>query len=186
VARSVVGELVDLARWAPSAKNSQPVDWIAIDDRERIADLSARTVAALAPKEPPGDGHGSVPNRLSREHARGNDPIFYRAPVVLIAHVPCGDSFGRDHAAYAAHNVMLAAEAMGLGTCLIGYVNGALERSRPLVQLLGLPAGRRAAVFLALGYPANRFHRVAARRPSAVTWNPPSEMEDVDLEEPRT
>jgi hypothetical protein len=46
VPREVVRELVDAGRWAPSASNAQPVDWLAIDDPARIAALSAQTVAS--------------------------------------------------------------------------------------------------------------------------------------------
>lgn len=174
VPRSLMCELLDLGRWVPSAKNTQPVDWIAFDDPGRIADLSARTVAALAVDTAGETSDGTGTDRLVREHMRGEDPIFYRAPVVLVAHVPFLDSFGRDHAAYAAHNLMLAAGQMGLGSCLIGYVNAAIRRSPPLAKLLGVPRGRQTAVVIALGYPVHRFHRVIARRLSVVTWNPPA------------
>jgi len=90
---------------------------------------------------------------------------------VLVAHVPAGDSMGRDDAVYAAYNLMLAAQRVGLGTCQIGYFNGALDRSRSLRCALGLPEDRRAEVTLVLGYPRYRFRRVLPRRRPEVVWN---------------
>jgi nitroreductase/NAD-dependent dihydropyrimidine dehydrogenase PreA subunit len=192
VPRQVVQELVDLARWVPSAGNGQPVDWLAFDDPERIAELSAQTVTVFAqtarllrnrllrPFLKLALGAGTVNaglesvedfESLAQRHTNGEDPIFYRAPVVLVAHVPGGDYFGRDDAVYAAYNLMLAAQRMGLGTCHIGYFHIALDRSRQLRRTLGLPEHRRAEVTLVLGYPQYRFRRVLPRRQPDLVWN---------------
>lgn len=192
VERQVVRELVDVARWAPSAGNEQPVDWLALDDPDRIAALSGQAVAVLAQTarllrnrllrpllrlalgseqvEKGLESAGSF-ERLAERRARGEDPIFFRAPVVLVAHVPDDDYFGRDDAVYAVYNLMLAARRVGLGTCQIGYFVVALDRSRALRRALGLPDGRRAEVALALGYPRYRFRRALPRRRPAVVWD---------------
>jgi nitroreductase/NAD-dependent dihydropyrimidine dehydrogenase PreA subunit len=164
VPRGAVGALVDAGRWAPSASNGQPVDWLAFDDPVRIADLSARALARLA--QAGGYEHMAV------RQAQGRDPIFFRAPVVLIAHVPAAAYFGRDDAIYAAYNLMLAAQRMGLGTCQIGYFQGVLEHSQELQRAVGVPVGRRAEVTLVLGYPQYGFHRVLPRRAPDIAWNP--------------
>jgi nitroreductase/NAD-dependent dihydropyrimidine dehydrogenase PreA subunit len=191
VPREVVRELVDLARWAPSAGNGQPVDWLAFDDPARIAALSAGAVAALAhtarlvrnpllrplliltlgaEKIRRGLESADSFERLAQRHAQGEDPIFFCAPVVLVAYVPDDDYFGRDDAVYAAYNLALAAQVSGLGTCQIGYFIVALERSRRLRGMLGLPEGRRAQVVLTLGYPRYRFRRMPMRRRPGVVW----------------
>jgi nitroreductase len=110
--------------------------------------------------------------KLVQRHARGEDPIFRHAPVVLVAHVPEGDHFGRDDAAYAVYNLMLAAQRKGLGTCQIGYFQIALERSEQLRDALGLPKDRRPEVTLILGYPEYQFQRLLPRRQPELVWNP--------------
>jgi nitroreductase/NAD-dependent dihydropyrimidine dehydrogenase PreA subunit len=172
VPRDLVGELVDIARWVPSASNEQPVDWLAFDDPERIARLAASTVEVLAAELP-----GQAPEvdeefaSLAQAHARGEDPIFFRAPVVLVAHVPTADDFGRDDSVYAAYNLMLAAQRRALGTCQIGYFHLALDRSKELHRTLGLAQDRRPEVTLVLGYPVYCFHRLLPRRQPKITWN---------------
>jgi nitroreductase len=172
VPRPVVRELVDLSCWAPTASNRQPVDWLAFDDPQRIAALSAATVSTLVGPDPT----RADPDyqRLARHQAAGRDPVFLGAPVLLLAHVPEDTTFGRDAGAYAAYNLMLGAERMGLGTCLIGYFVGPLSRSAGLRSLLaefGLPAGRRVEIALVLGYPRYRFRRLIPRRRRQLLWN---------------
>jgi nitroreductase/NAD-dependent dihydropyrimidine dehydrogenase PreA subunit len=192
VPREVVQQLVDVGRWAPSASNGQPVDWLAFDDPQRIAALSVQALAVLVHAAWPAsnaitrfgarilvgrtkwarllDSASSV-QRLAQRQARGQDPIFWRAPVVLIAHVPQRSPLGRDDVVYAVSNVMLAAGRLGLGTCQIGYFTVALSRSRGLRRTLGMPENRRAQVALILGYPKYPFHRALFRRPPNLTWD---------------
>lgn len=178
VPRDAVKALVGVGRWAPSASNGQPVDWLAFDQAARIAALSAQAVATLAEMARSWRESGDRSDRpaglewLAQQLALGKDPIFFRAPVVLIAHVPADDHFGRDDAIYAAYNLMLAAQRTGLGTCQIGYFHVALEASAELRRAVGLPEGRRAQVTLILGYPAHSFQRVLLRRQPELAWNP--------------
>ena len=85
--------------------------------------------------------------------------------------MPDDDAFGRDDATYAAYNLILAAESMGLGTCLIGYFIFALDQSEDLRRMLSLPAGRKVEVALVVGYPKFRFRRVIPRRKMELVWN---------------
>jgi nitroreductase/NAD-dependent dihydropyrimidine dehydrogenase PreA subunit len=193
VPREILRALVDHARWAPSAGNDQPIDWLVFDDAARIAQLSALAVDALArtarllrnpwlrPFLTLALGAGKVRaglesaasfERLAEKHAAGLDPIFHGAPVVLMAHSPRGAYFGRDDATYSVYNLMLTAQRLGLGTCHIGYVMVALERSRHLRESLGLPEDREVQIALALGYPRYPFRRAVPRRQPNLRWNP--------------
>jgi len=193
VPRDTVRQLVDVSRWAPSASNQQPIDWIALDDPDRIARLRDAVVGTLDRTAQllqirllrPFLSIALGPHRideaveaaesfeeLARRHAEGKDPIFYGAPVVLAAHVPVEAFFGRDDTVYAAYNVMLAAERLGLGTCQIGYVNAALERNDDLPKIIGVPEGRKLELTIALGYPRFTFHRAPSRRERTLDWNP--------------
>lgn len=193
VPREVVRDLVTLGRWAPSAGNSQSLDWLAFDDRGKIGELSdtilseLRRLAKLVGNPILGPfislavGRGTVKRlkgakgfiaRLLRRGDMGEDPIFYHAPVVLIGHSPIANSFGRDDAIYAAYNMMLAAEHFGLGTCQIGFFQIAFENSATLRRKVTLPKGRTAQVAIALGYARYTFRRVLPRRSPNLTWNP--------------
>jgi len=193
VPRDLVRRLVSIGRWAPTAHNSQSVDWIAIDDRPRIAELAKTTIdrfllytrlarnPLLRPLLSLAVGGGSVRTlrryrdvavSLSNRWKEGNDPIFYRAPVVLIAHTPVENPFGCDDAGYAAYNVMLAAERLGLGTCQIGFVQGMANRDRKIREGIPVPASRSVQAVLAVGYPKHEFRRMLPRRDPNLVWNP--------------
>ena len=181
VPRQVVNDLADIARWVPSASNAQPVDWLAIDDPAQIAAVSAQTVEFISKEagrlaaagEPASGALEDVEDseRIMRQFAAGLDPIFFKAPVLLLAHVPDDDIFGRDDATYAAYNLILAAESRGLGTCLIGYFIIALDNSARLRSMLALPDHRKIEVALVLGYPKYRFRRFIPRRKMEIAWN---------------
>lgn len=192
VERDKVEKLIDISRWVPSAQNEQSVDWLAIDDPERIKYYSRRTVEALLQtaklvknpllrpfismavgKEQMKKALESINelDGLAKKQLKGKDLVFYNAPVVLVAHVPKGSYFGRDNVVYAAYNLMLAAQKMNLGTCQIGFFNVALDRSRTLRKELGLPSDRQAELTLVLGYPEYGYYRTVPRRKPEVVWN---------------
>lgn len=95
-------------------------------------------------------------------HDQGRDVLFWDAPAVLLFH----------HSAYAEEAdatiactyAMLAAEAAGLGSCMIGSAAPVLQRKRELCRQLGIPDGNRPAIALILGYPAVPFKRTIRRR----------------------
>jgi nitroreductase/NAD-dependent dihydropyrimidine dehydrogenase PreA subunit len=186
VERAVVEELVRTSRGAPSAKNRQAVDWIAMDDPAKIADLREKTIAVLgeAAKELRIRAEDPVESEamqrqhlmyakslefLQRRQERGEDALFYDAPVLLVAHVPEGE-FGVEDAVYAAYGLMLAAHLLSLGTCQIGYFGVALEQDPALQEEVGVPAGRKIALVMILGYQKYRYRRQIPRRVPDVTW----------------
>jgi nitroreductase/NAD-dependent dihydropyrimidine dehydrogenase PreA subunit len=191
VARETLRELLAVGRYAPSAGNGQPVDWLVVDTPARVDELSAKTVAALAQtgrllRRPVVRAwrrlsKGAEQAKEDREAAdsllaltvkrqAGLDPIFFRAPAVLVAHVPESGYFRRDDAVLAMYNVELMAARLGLGTCQIGYFKIALDRSAALRALLGLPPGRVPEATLVVGYPKFRWRRLLPRREPVVSW----------------
>jgi nitroreductase len=188
VPHQVVRQLIDIARWVPSASNKQQVDWLAFDDPKQIAALSDRVVSlfrlgvralrkpVLRPLWRVALGHRADRLAVSGkfmidQHAQGRDPIFFSAPVVLIAHVWRRKPFGRDDAVYSAYNLQLAAQRMGLGTCQIGFFKVALALSPRLGKSLHLAKNRKPEVVLTLGYPRVRFRRALPRRRPNLVWN---------------
>ncbi|MGQ9593205.1 MAG: nitroreductase family protein [Anaerolineae bacterium] len=193
VPRSLVEDLLEVARYAPTAHNAQNVQFLVVDDRACLRDLARLTVdcyrkilgqlrnplirAVLAPvvgREVAQRALEDVSDfqRLVDRWRAGQDPIFRDAPVLLVAHAEKADYFGRDNCLFATYNVMLEAVTRGLGTCLIGYFIAAWDRDRRVREALGLPEGQRAYAACTLGYPAVRYRKAVPRRPVAVAWRP--------------
>ncbi len=128
----LVRELLEAARWAPSAGNLQPVRVMVVRDAERRRALAA---AALG------------------------QSFVAEAPVVLVVCAIPGISArhygerGRDlyciqDAAAATQNLLLAATAAGLGSCWVGAFS-----ERDVADCLALPRGWRPVALVPLGYP---------------------------------
>jgi nitroreductase/NAD-dependent dihydropyrimidine dehydrogenase PreA subunit len=98
--------------------------------------------------------------------AQGKDLLFYDAPAVLLFHhSPYAEAVD---AAIACTYAMLAAEALGLGSTIIGGAPPVLQKNKALCRELGIPEGHKPAFALIVGHPANRFRHTIRRR-----FNPP-------------
>jgi nitroreductase len=98
----------------------------------------------------------------------GRDALLYGAPACLLFHA--GAHADAADTAIACTAAMLQAEALGLGTCMIGALPGPLARSRAASAKAGVPGGHSPKIALLVGWPAIRY-RKAIRRPFAsVAW----------------
>ncbi|UCF09869.1 MAG: nitroreductase family protein [Candidatus Bipolaricaulota bacterium] len=193
VERDLIRSLLGAGRWAPTATNRQPVDWLVLDDPVRIRAVAQATAEELArfgrwlrlapvraamrlryPREIVRQARENADRLVwfQEEIDAGRDPVLYHAPALLVAHTPGRSPFDRDDTAYAAYNVMLAAASEGLGTCQIGLLQLVLERRARVRRLIGLPRARTSHAALVLGYPAWVFRRQLPRRLPDVNWNP--------------
>jgi nitroreductase/NAD-dependent dihydropyrimidine dehydrogenase PreA subunit len=92
---------------------------------------------------------------------RGEDKVLYGAPAALLFHTsPYADAAD---AVIACTYAMIAAEAMGLGSCMIGCVAPPLARSRQLCAKHGIPAGHKPVLVLILGHPAISYQQAVRR-----------------------
>ena len=64
---------------------------------------------------------------------------------------------------------MLAAEALGLGSCLLGSTVG-LNYDKKLKAQYGIPAENKVGLAITLGYPAVKFERGVKRRLASVRF----------------
>lgn len=95
------------------------------------------------------------------------DPLFYKAPAVVILTYPKkGKRFGLTDCGIAGENMMLAAHSRNIGSCMIGFAQVALFSKKQRVKL-GIPADRKIGLIFTLGYTENKYLRYPARK----TWS---------------
>lgn len=100
---------------------------------------------------------------------RGTDLALYGAPAALVFHVsPWADAGA---AAIVATYAMLAAESLGLGTCMIGCVPPVLSMNPKLAAAYDIPAGHKPKLVLILGYSATEYAHAVRRPLHSVTWS---------------
>lgn len=191
VPRELIEKLMDATRLSPTGHNLQEVDWLVIESRDLIERLCVRTTAILGKtakllmnplvglyfglsegfdKVAAGKTAAKDLADLEKRRLEGEDPIFYHAPVLLVAHVPAGTYFGRDDAVHAIYNVELVAERLGLGTCLMGYFKLALDRDKSFKKAIGLSTDRSPEAAIVVGYPKVEHLRMLPRRKPEVRW----------------
>jgi ferredoxin len=96
------------------------------------------------------------------------DLLFYHAPCVMLFHQsPYADPVdGQIACTYA----MIAAQSLGLGTCMIGTVSFAINREKKIKNKWKIPADNKVALALILGYPALQYQKSIKRKFASVDF----------------
>lgn len=129
-----IRQVLEAGRWSGSSRNRQPWHFIVVRDRERLQQLA----------------------RFGRFAGHVADAAF----AVAVAVEAERDLFD---AGRCAQNMMLAAWALGIGSCPTVMHNEAQAK-----EFLGLPPSMKLAIVLAFGYPAKRRKGLAERAVARV------------------
>jgi nitroreductase len=123
VERAVIEEIVDCARLAPTAMNDQPWEFVVVTDKAELA---------------------RIPKLLGHAEFIANAAF---AVLVLARASSCAV----EDSSAAAENLLLAAEAHGLGAC---WVAGAPQPYAPaVVSAFGAPASLALIAIVSVGIP---------------------------------
>ena len=126
--------LLETARYAPSASNSQPVRWIITNTRKETLKLGSLVVEHF--KEAVGVRVKVIEHIIS-EWDQGRDMIFRGAPQLVVAVVPKSHTFPED-GAIALTYLELAAHAHEIGCCWAGFFTMAARNNAALQAELGV------------------------------------------------
>lgn len=162
VPRDVLAEVIDVARYAPTASNAQEVRWIALAGEDRMRELAALTAAWFA-------ANGRQ-KKYSAMWERGRDYFLRSAPALVVTYAHDGAPFGAADCAIALTFFELAAVSRGLGTCWAGLLTYAANGDPAVREYLGVPDGHTVHGGLMLGYPKVRFAGVPPRNAAVIRW----------------
>ncbi len=107
----------------------------------------------------------TVKNALREYEATGVDRLFHGATAAIVVGSRPEASRPVEDALLATQNILLAAHAMGLGTCLIGFAVAAMKKDPSIGQFLEIPADEDVHAVIALGHPDETYLRIAGRKP---------------------
>jgi nitroreductase/Pyruvate/2-oxoacid:ferredoxin oxidoreductase delta subunit len=170
VSRDTITTILDIARYAPSGGNGQPVEWIVMYDREdvkKVATLTIEWMQTLIGSSHPMSGY--VPSLISAWEA-GIDLICRDAPHLLFAHIPENNPIAHVDGIIALTHLDIAAPAFNVGTCWAGFVAMASLSHDPLKEQLRIPKGRIPLFAMMFGYPRFKQSNIPERKPLTVTW----------------
>lgn len=162
VDRADVNRIVEAARWAPSNHNRQGWKFVVYDDRDFIWKLAAevgvalRHRAAAVPRIKPDQVRAFVEYATQFAKAPCLVLVLHRTPA-YVAGEPLSDLPGSEgisgeplSAAMAVQNMLLAARALKLGTCVMTAPLIVREVFQALPER---PQGYEITCLVALGYP---------------------------------
>lgn len=166
-----LAKLIDIARYAPSGHNSQPVHWLVLENREdvkQLAKMVINNVRVIAEKKP-ALAEFICAEALITAWDSGIDVVTRGAPHLLIAHAGKVPAYMGD--CYIALTYLeLAAHSMGIGACWAGLIQLAAAFDPAVNQALRLPEDHVSFGAMMIGYPKYKFSRIPMRNDAQVIW----------------
>ncbi|MEO5366812.1 MAG: nitroreductase family protein [Magnetococcus sp. WYHC-3] len=188
VEKAIINHLLAMSASAPMGFPPSSVGVVVINGKERVQELAKDLTAAFQKWLFLGTPVGSVVLRLMMDkpsvammrtfvlpvakviieaRKENRDLLFYDAPCVILFHYPMKDTVDPTIACSFA---TLAAETLGLGSCMIGTVPPALQGDKKLKRKWGIPEKSFPSIAMTLGYPSVAFRNGIRRRFKSVEY----------------
>jgi nitroreductase/NAD-dependent dihydropyrimidine dehydrogenase PreA subunit len=186
VSKEVLEDLVKIGTMAPSGTNSQEWTFTIIPDRKSVMAFGAavadffrklnkkaesrilRGVSKVFLKDILGiyyrEYYQSVKDALEEWENGGRERLFQGAPAVILVGANKQASCPAEDALLATQNILLAAHAMGLGTCLIGFVVEAIKNDPSLKKIIKIPKDEKVYAVISIGYPDENYLKTTRRK----------------------
>ena len=162
--RATVLGLLDAAVQAPTAVHEEPWAFAVVQNRETLRRLSEAALRTLRDRE-----HGiHLPGSSSRHFVLPENVFYDAGTLIVIYGKPLGPFVAAD-CWLAAENLMLAARAHGLGTCVIGLSVEALNSPEWKAELK-VPPEMTAYAPIIVGVPAGETPASGRRAPDVLAW----------------
>ena len=159
--KSAVKTLLEAAIRAPTAMHEEPWAFLVVQNRgllKRLSDLAKPLFL----------------ERLHRTHvletfSNPDFDIFHGAGTLIVICAKPSGPFVEADCWLAAENLMLAACALGLGSCIIGSSVGALNMPEVKAEL-GIPGEFNAVAPIVVGRPSGETPSVSRKDPIILDW----------------
>lgn len=169
----LIRKVVEAGRCAPSGSNSQTTHFIVITDQKVLAELAALVQEAFAGMEAGPDTYVSLRNSIMASK-RGKYAFHYNAPVLIVTANRIGYGNAMADSACALENMMVAANALDLGSCWINQLHWLTDHEaiHAYMTRLGLKENETVTGGLILGYGAGGapVRGELKRTGNPVTW----------------
>ena len=155
VPEDILKAVVEAGLCAPTGMNKQDRHFTIIRDKS-ILDRMDKLARVKAPDP--------VKARLTeRNNGNPDISIHYFAPVLIIL------SGGESSCPIAAENICIAAQSLGLGSCILGLVQILFENDSALARDLKIPEDMIPRLGVSIGYPARQMP-VPESVPGQITY----------------
>lgn len=146
--REAIRHALELASWAPSAKNQHPAKWIVIDSKEVIEKMMQYILKYVRET-------GTSPE-IATEYEEGNNVVMGTAPMLILCYARNNAINSPADTAIAMTTAELILQARGIGTCWSGYLTELCNAIPQIRELLPqLPDNNSFYGAFMVGYPQN-------------------------------
>ncbi|MVX65520.1 4Fe-4S dicluster domain-containing protein [Clostridium chromiireducens] len=167
VPREQLTKLIDIARQAPTGRNSQGISFIVIENRN-LLEQAIEICVQLIENSP---FRHLIEKAVKSYRENGDDSIFRGAPNLVIATSDKNFQYGRDNAISCLTYLELYAPSLGLGSCWAGIFEHCITvENSPLLKLFNIPEDKKVVGAVMVGYPKYSYKRLVNKNPSEVSF----------------
>ena len=171
--KELIEKVIEAGRYAPSGGNNQTTHFIVITDKAVLDEMAKLVEAEFAKMELAEDAYASLKHAVAAAK-KGGYVFHYNAPVLIVVANRKGYGNAMADSACALENMMIAANALDLGSCWINQLHWLDEDEavRECLYKLGLLPEETVTGGLILGYGADGapVRSELARTGNPVTW----------------
>jgi nitroreductase len=164
---NTIHSLLEAAVQAPTAMHEEPWAFVVVQDHallQRLSDL-AKPLFVEEARHRKTHGHSHSFDHFTRPDFN----IFHGADTLIIICARPTSQFVAADCWLAAENLMLAASAIGLGSCVIGSAVAALNIHKVKAEL-GIPDDYSAIAPLVVGVPGGETATTSRNAPKILFW----------------
>ena len=173
IPRNQLLELINIARFAPTAGNSQGLSYIIVEDKNTLKKAAERTIDWMKSQTVDTNTaiYRSFAKHLQVHKEKGINTILRDAPHIILATTPKNMPRGRENTIFSLTYLELYAPSLGLGSCWAGLLEMCLfDHYAPLVDLFNIPEDKEISGVVMVGYPQYHYQRMVDRNPLDVAW----------------
>ncbi|CUH97720.1 hypothetical protein P22_3855 [Propionispora sp. 2/2-37] len=172
VPRESLLQLVNMARFAPTAGNSQGISYLIVEEKELMKKALEKAVEWMEGQLATQDrSHWSFTYHVRAYREFGKDSILRDAPHLVLATAARGLPRARENTLFSLAYLELYAPALGLGSCWAGLLEMCLFAGyAPLLELFPVAREKSITGAVMVGYPKFRYQRLVDRKPLDVAW----------------
>ena len=171
--REMIERVIEAGRAAPSGGNSQTTHFIVITKPDVLAELAALVQTEFAKMEAGPDTYISLRNSIQAAK-KGNYVFHYGAPVLIVTANKKNYGNAMADSACALENMMIAANALDLGSCWINQLHWLTDHAAIQSYMKGLGLAEDETItgglILGSGFDGLPLRAELKRVGNPVTW----------------
>jgi len=163
---AVLEKIIKAGTYAPSALALQPWGFVVVQDQaflNRVSDYCKPIMLSLMK-----DAHDGMSDIFRGLLQSEGYSIYYHAPMVIMVIGKAKSRFREIDCSLCAENMMLAAHALGIGSCWVGSTEVAYD-NKELMAGFHIPEGYSPVGTIIFGYPDEK-PEAHDKHPANVTW----------------